>query len=109
MFLLDTNVVSELRKAKAGRANRGVTEWAESVFVSLIFISVISLQELERGVGPRVKRPCDRGIMTTGDALDRVASESFHRGRCRHRCRHRSARREGRYFVPLIPAPLAVA
>ncbi|MFV1960397.1 MAG: VapC toxin family PIN domain ribonuclease, partial [Acidimicrobiia bacterium] len=28
MFVLDTNVVSELRKAKAGKANLGLTDWA---------------------------------------------------------------------------------
>lgn len=50
MFLLDTNVVSELRKAKAGKANRGVTEWASEVPAALMFMSVISLHELEHGV-----------------------------------------------------------
>ncbi len=28
MFVLDTNVVSELRKVRAGKANDGVAEWA---------------------------------------------------------------------------------
>ena len=50
MFLLDTNVVSELRKAAAGRANSGVTDWANSVPATLMFMSVISLHELEHGV-----------------------------------------------------------
>ena len=50
MFILDTDVVSELRKAKAGRANRGVTEWANEVPAALMFMSVISLHELEHGV-----------------------------------------------------------
>lgn len=50
MFVLDTNVVSELRKAKAGRANQGVVDWAEAVPAALMFLSVISLQELEQGV-----------------------------------------------------------
>ncbi len=50
MFILDTNVVSELRKAKAGTANPGVTEWAIEVPASLMFLSVISLHELEHGV-----------------------------------------------------------
>lgn len=50
MFLLDTTVVSELRKARAGRANRGVVAWAEEVPAALIFVSVISLHELEHGV-----------------------------------------------------------
>jgi predicted nucleic acid-binding protein len=50
MFVLDTNVVSELRKAKAGKANRGVVAWAEAVPAALMFLSVVSLQELEQGV-----------------------------------------------------------
>jgi predicted nucleic acid-binding protein len=50
MFVLDTNVVSELRKARTGKANKGVTDWAEGVPAALMFLSVISLQELEHGV-----------------------------------------------------------
>lgn len=50
MFLLDTMVVSELRKSRAGNANPGVTVWADDVPAALMFISVISLHELEHGV-----------------------------------------------------------
>lgn len=50
MYLLDTNVVSELRKAKAQRANPGVTAWAGTTPAALMFLSVISLHELELGV-----------------------------------------------------------
>ena len=50
MFVLDTNVVSELRKAATGRANNGVTDWANSVPATLMFMSVISVHELEHGV-----------------------------------------------------------
>jgi hypothetical protein len=50
MFLLDTNVVSELRKAKAGKANPGVASWAKGVPAAFLFVSVISLHELEHGV-----------------------------------------------------------
>jgi toxin FitB len=50
MFLLDTNVISELRKSKSGTANAGVTDWAVGLPVHLIFMSVISLHELEQGV-----------------------------------------------------------
>jgi toxin FitB len=50
MYLLDTNVVSELRKAKAGKAHRGVVDWANDVPAALMFLSVISLHELEHGV-----------------------------------------------------------
>ena len=50
MFLLDTNVVSELRKARAGKANPGVSDWATGVPAALMFLSVVSLHELEHGV-----------------------------------------------------------
>jgi hypothetical protein len=49
MFLLDTNVVSELRKAKAGKADQYVTDWAASVPVANLFVSAITIQELEIG------------------------------------------------------------
>ncbi|MFN0090326.1 MAG: type II toxin-antitoxin system VapC family toxin [Acidimicrobiales bacterium] len=50
MYLLDTNVISELRKARAGAANHGVAEWAAETPAALLFVSVISLHELEHGV-----------------------------------------------------------
>ena len=50
MYLLDTNVVSELRKLPAGRANAGVVTWAASVPSAEMFLSVISAHELELGV-----------------------------------------------------------
>ena len=50
MFLLDTNVISELRKARAGRADKNVTEWAASAPAASMFVSVITIQELEIGV-----------------------------------------------------------
>lgn len=50
MFLLDTNVVSELRKAKAGKANPKVAAWARKVPVGGLYLSAITLLELETGV-----------------------------------------------------------
>lgn len=50
MFLLDTNVVSELRKARAGKADKNVTTWAASMSAMTMFVSVITIQELEIGV-----------------------------------------------------------
>ena len=49
MFLLDTNVISELRKARAGKADRNVAAWARSVSAGQLFLSVIVIQELEIG------------------------------------------------------------
>lgn len=48
MFLLDTNVVSELRKAQIADAN--VVTWAESQSTSSLFLSVISVLEIETGI-----------------------------------------------------------
>lgn len=50
MFLLDTNVVSELRKIRLGRANKNVARWADSVNAIDLYLSAITVQELEMGV-----------------------------------------------------------
>src|SRR3546814_708567 len=50
MFVLDTNVVSELRKVRSGKANAGVAEWASGVTSAQLFISAITIHELEHGV-----------------------------------------------------------
>ena len=50
MFLLDTDVVSELRKAKAGRADPSVAAWATRVPAGSLFVSVITILELETGI-----------------------------------------------------------
>ena len=50
MFLLDTNVVFELRKVRPGRADKNVARWADSVDANQLFLSVITVQELEVGV-----------------------------------------------------------
>lgn len=49
MFLLDTNVVSELRKTKA-RADANVIAWASSVSAESLYLSAITVLELELGV-----------------------------------------------------------
>jgi predicted nucleic acid-binding protein len=50
MFVLDTNVVSELRKVRSGRANLGVANWISEVPSAALFISAITIHELEHGV-----------------------------------------------------------
>jgi len=50
MYLLDTNVISELRKAKSGKADAKVIAWANSISATQLFISVITVLELETGV-----------------------------------------------------------
>ena len=50
MFILDTNVVSELRKARSGRADPNVERWADGVNAGSLYLSVISILELEIGI-----------------------------------------------------------
>jgi predicted nucleic acid-binding protein len=50
MYLLDTNVVSELRKAGAGRADANVVASLSRLDASVLYISAITLMELELGV-----------------------------------------------------------
>ncbi len=50
MFILDTNVVSELRKVRPGKANKRVARWADSVDATDLYVSAATIQELEIGV-----------------------------------------------------------
>ena len=50
MYLLDTNVVSELRKIRPGKADSFVAAWADSIDAADLYLSAITIQELEIGV-----------------------------------------------------------
>lgn len=54
-FLLDTNLVSELRKSEA-RANVGVVAWARSQATSSLFLSVVTVLEIELGIARAARR-----------------------------------------------------
>ena len=63
MYLLDTNVVSELRKAKTGKADLQVVAWAQNVLPSSLFLSAISVLELETGILLIERRDAAQGKM----------------------------------------------
>jgi toxin FitB len=50
MFVLDTNVVSELRKVRSGKADAQVALWADTVEAVTLYISAVTVLELEMGV-----------------------------------------------------------
>lgn len=50
MYVLDTNVLSELRKIRIGKADVNVAAWTESVDAANLFVSAITIMELELGV-----------------------------------------------------------
>lgn len=61
MFLLDTNVVSELRKTRRGRSTAEFQRWAENARPSGLFVSVITLFELELGILMMARRDAAQG------------------------------------------------
>ncbi len=50
MYLLDTNVISELRKVADGKADARVTDWFSHVESTRTYLSVITLMELDIGI-----------------------------------------------------------
>ena len=50
MYLLDTNVISELRKVGDGKADTNVVAWFSGVDAGEMFISAVTLMELEIGI-----------------------------------------------------------
>ncbi len=76
MFVLDTNIVSELRKVRSGKANAGVAEWAESVPSAQLFISSITIHELEHRVLLAERSDPDAGRVLR-DWLDHSVTAAF--------------------------------
>ena len=73
MYLLDTNVVSELRKVGDGKADSRVVAWISGQDAASFYISALTLMELEIGIlrierrdavqGERLRRWMDRHVL----------------------------------------------
>ena len=63
MYLLDTNTVSELRKAAAGKAHPEVTRWVSGVTASALYLSVITVEELQIGTLRIERRDAAQGAL----------------------------------------------
>ena len=50
MFLVDTNVIAELRKARSPRVDKNVLAWANSIPPSSLYLSSITILEIEMGI-----------------------------------------------------------
>lgn len=55
-YLLDTNVISELRKARSRLIDPGVSAWTDTVDAGDMFLSVITLMEIEKGIAQVARR-----------------------------------------------------
>ena len=63
MFLLDTNVVSELRKAGDGKADANVVASLSGVEAAACYLSAVTLMELEFGILRVERRDAAQGAM----------------------------------------------
>jgi len=50
MYLLDTNVLSELRKRRGGRMDPAVEAWAAKADPASLHLSVVTIMEVELGI-----------------------------------------------------------
>jgi predicted nucleic acid-binding protein len=80
-FLLDTNVLSEMRKPKA---DKNVFAWLDATSEDRIFVSVVSIAEIQRG------------ILSLEDGRRKKELESWFRGALLTRFENR--------IVPICPA-----
>lgn len=73
MFLIDTNVISEQRRMGTAREHPGVAAWTRATLLETMWVSVITLRELETWVllttrrdpaqGLHMRRWFDRGVL----------------------------------------------
>lgn len=61
MFILDTNVLSELRKVGDGRADPKVVAWLSGIDAARIYLSAITVLEIELGILRVDRRDPDQG------------------------------------------------
>lgn len=61
MFLMDTNVISEIRKGNRGCGS--VITWAKKVSSASLFLSVITVLELETGILLKEKKDPHQGAI----------------------------------------------
>lgn len=81
-FLLDTNIVSEIRRRKP---NRNVAAWFESVRASELFLSVLVVGEIRQGIERLATRAPERAetlekwlgqlVNTYGDRIAPITTE----------------------------------
>jgi hypothetical protein len=83
MFLLDTNVISEL--VKGAKADAGVLRWIDEVEENSLYLSVITFGEIRKG------------IEKVGDPTKRLRLESFYEAM------------RARFEERIIPVDLAIA
>ena len=75
MYVLDTNVVSELRKIRAGKADPNVAAWTEKIDATNLFVSAITIMELELGILSSERKDTTQGKVLRAWLEHRVLPE----------------------------------
>lgn len=76
MYLLDTDIVLELRNAKSGGTDPGLATWAAGVSRASLFISAITLLDLENAVA-RLERKDKAAGLALRHWLDNQVGQAF--------------------------------
>jgi toxin FitB len=63
MYLLDTGIVLELRKAKSAQSDPGLTAWASGIARQKLFISALNLLEIENAAARLGKKDKAAGLV----------------------------------------------
>jgi len=71
-YLIDTNVISELRKRE--RCHRGVADWFAGIAADEVFLSVLTIGEIRRGI-ELIRRRDARSARALTDWLDILSSD----------------------------------
>jgi toxin FitB len=72
MFLLDTGIVLELRKARAGQADAGLMAWAAAIPREKLFISALNLLEVENAAARLGRKDRAAGLVVRAWIDERV-------------------------------------
>ncbi len=75
MFILDTNVISELRESRSKKAAPSVLKWATSVDAGRFYVSAITVMEIELGILQKERRDARQGAVLRGWLETRVLPE----------------------------------
>lgn len=76
MYLLDTGIVLELRKARAGPADAGLAAWATGIARPQLFISALTLLEIENAAARLARKDRAAGLVVR-DWIDQRVMPAF--------------------------------
>lgn len=76
MYLLDTGIVLELRKARAGQSDPGLAAWATGIARQKLFMSALSLLEIENAAARLGRKDRAAGLVVR-DWIDNRVMPAF--------------------------------